>query len=258
MTDERRTDGNGTQDGEARAPADRAFAAAIRAHVSRPAAPPALRARVEAALAAEVARAAGTAGATGEAALPPRTGWRVAAPALAAGLAALLVAAATAAMWSALPDTSRRLALDAVREAQAEYERLEEAGPTFTTDDPAALSQRLTDGLGVRVRIGDPPGGRVRPRGTAPSTLFGSQGVAVFYVAEGETITLSFVPSPAGLPQEGRVRLGRGRPFVAAARGTRFVLWRQGPLFCALAGDFPERTLTAIFRTIRPGIEVGG
>lgn len=239
-------------DREANSPADRALAAAIRAHVTRPTAPPALRARVEAALAAEVARMGARAGVE-----PRLAGWRVGAPALAAGLAGLLLGAATAATWWALPDTSRRLALDTVREAHVEYERLEEEGPSFTDDDPGVLSQRLTDALGVRVRIGDPPGGRVRPRGTAPSSLFGTQGVAVFYEVDGETITLSFVPSPTGLPREGRVRLGRGRPFVASASGTRLVLWRQGPLFCALAGDFPERTLTSIFRAIRPGIEVG-
>lgn len=163
----------------------------------------------------------------------------------------------TAATLTSLPGTSRRLAADTVRAAQVEYDRLEAQGPTVLVDDPAALSRRLSDALGVPVRIAEPAGGQVRTRGTAPAALFGRDGVAVFFEAGGKTLMLTLVPSPTGLPPENRVRLGRGRPFVAAAGGTRFVLWRQGPLFCALAGDLSEARLTALFRNLRPGIQVG-
>lgn len=254
MTDERRTNGEATQGGDVASPADRALAAALRAHASRPAAPPALRARIEAALSAEVAGLGGH-GRAGPEAPTPR--WRVAAPAMAAALGGLVLAAVSVVSWTALPGAGRRLAADTVREARAAYDRLEARGPTAPADDAADLSRRLTDALGVPVRIATPPGGQVRTQGTAPVTLFGRDGMAVFFEAGGETVTLAFVPSPRGLPSENRVRIGRGRPFVAAAGGTRLVLWRQGPLFCALAGDLPEARLTALFRTVRPGIQVG-
>ncbi|HEX7126024.1 MAG TPA: hypothetical protein VF406_09635 [Thermodesulfobacteriota bacterium] len=254
MTDERRTDRDGTL-GEEVLPEDRALAAALRARASRPPAPPALRARIEAALAAEVAALGRGGPRRGEA---PAPRWRVAAPAVAAAVAGLVLAAVSAVTWMALPGAERRLAADAVREALAAYERLEARGPTAPADDAVELSRRLTDALGVPVRIATPPGGRIRSRGTAPVTLFGRDGMAVFFEADGETVTLALVPSPRTLPPENRVRIGRGRPFVAGAGGTRVVLWRQGPLFCALAGDMSEPDMTAFFRAVRPGIQVGG
>lgn len=251
MTDERHADGGGMQDGDV-STADRALAALLRAQASRPPAPPALRARIEAALSAEVA-AAGTGGRA------PAPRWLVAAPALAAGVAGLVVAAVAAVTWMALPGAARRLAADTVRETRVAYDRLEARGPAEPVDDAAELSRRLTDALGVPVRVATAAGdGRVRAWGTAPATLFGRDGVAVFFEAGGETVMLTLVPSPTGLPRENRVRIGRGRPFVAATGGTRFVLWRQGPLFCALGGTLPEAQLTALFRALRPGIEVGG
>lgn len=254
MTDERRTDRDDTPVEEV-SPEDREPVAALRAYASRPAAPPALRARIEAALAAEVAAIGRGTGRRGTA---PSGRWRVAAPAIAAAAAGLLLAAASVATWMALPDAERRLAADAVREARAAYDRLEALGPTAPADDPDELSRRLTDALGVPVRIAVPAGGRIRSQGTAPVSILGRDGMAVFFEVDGETVTLAFVPSPRTLPPENRVRIGRGRPFVAAAGGTRVVLWRQGPLFCALAGDISEPEMTAFFRAVRPGIEVGG
>jgi hypothetical protein len=263
VTDDRRTpfrpegrpaiDPDGAGGGlEDASPADRALVEALRARASRPAAPPALRAAVEAALAAEVARVRAGGGAAGAAA--PRVPW---VPALAAGLAALLLAGASAAFWLGLPAAGRRVAGDVARAAGAEYARLEATGPAEPARDPASLAARLTAALGVPVRLAWPRDPRLAPRGTAPSRLLGADGVAVFFEADGAVVTLSLVPSPRGLAAENRVRLGRGRPVVTSAGTHRFVLWRQGPLMCALAGDLPERRLTAIFRAVRPGLEVG-
>jgi anti-sigma factor RsiW len=246
-------DANGHEYGT---PAGNALAALLRDRASRTPAPAALRARVEAALANEIAAArAERPGAPGQRRVAPRRA--TGSPALAAGLAVLLLAGTAATLHLALPAAARRLAADAVMAAHVEYERLEHEGPTERTSEAGALAARLTAALGVPVRLRAPAAPGVRVTGSAASSLFGDPGAAVFFEADGKLVTLTLVKSAKALPAENRVRLGSRRPMVAAVGDSRLVLWRQGPLFCALAGDLPEAQMTALFDAIRPGLVVG-
>lgn len=268
MSEERHGSGPGGAAGAEPGAADRGLAELVRTRASRPAAPPALRARVEAALAAEIeaiGRAGGGRGAPAAAGpgrplrrQPPVSRARWWAPAFAAGLAALLVAGVSALVWVGYPAAERRLAADAVRSVLAEYRRLEASGPADPVQSAAELSARVSAALRVPVRLGEPRASGVRLAGLAPTSLFGAPGVAVFIAVDGRIATLSLVPSGRSVPRDGQVRLGRRRLFMAAEGGERTIIWRQGPLICALTGELPEPRLTALFLAIRPGLEVGG
>ncbi len=220
--------------------AEASLHAVIRTRAPRYAAPPALRARVQAAL-----RQAGPAA-------EPRWGawlflhpWRVGG--LAAALAALVVVW-IGTTWLAA-DPASRLIVGAVEEHR-EYAReaMDRPAPN-AADLLAALRSRAGFALGPLF----PGDSEAQLITTTTAELRGKPAAALVYRnGPGRYTTLLLMPG-AGvtIPAEDRLSIETFKPHHRVASGKQILFWKQQDLACLMVSDLDEPALAAFFLKIR-------
>jgi anti-sigma factor (TIGR02949 family) len=227
---------------------DAEIRALIRAQVPKHTAPPELRARIQALLAAPApTQVAPTRSARWRAWLFGRR-WTVGS--LAGAMAVVLLVWAGS-LWM-IEDPVSRMASSAVGE-HVEYVKETMNRPAA---DPPAVVRDLKGQVDYSFEPIFPGDSRVQLVAGKVSDLSGKRAAAFVYRDEAGRYTTLFLMPEAGIviPAEGRMPIETFKPYHRVVSGRQLLLWKQGKLACLLVSDLDQAGSSAMFLKIRKAL----